>query len=59
MTTRWPGEVRVVKDADRFRRLVMSLTPKGVPAGDYRLRLIVPSPDSAEESRSELAVRVN
>jgi VWFA-related protein len=53
------GGLRVVKDADRFRRLVMSLTPKGVPAGDYRLRLTVPSPDSAEESRSELAVRVN
>jgi VWFA-related protein len=50
---------RVVEDADRFRRLVVSLTPKGVPAGDYRLRLSVPAGPGAEESRSELAVRVN
>jgi hypothetical protein len=49
----------VVEDADRFRRLVVSLTPKGVPAGDYRLRLSVPAGPGAEESRSELAVRVN
>ena len=53
------GPMRVVKDADRFRRLVMSVTPKGVPAGDYRLRLSVPSPDNGEDSRSEVAVRVN
>jgi VWFA-related protein len=53
------GALRVVKDADRFRRLVMSVTPKGVPAGEYRLRLSVPSPDGAEDRRSEMAVRVN
>jgi VWFA-related protein len=53
------GALRVVNDADRFRRLVMSLTPRGVPAGDYRLRLTVPASDGAEDSRSEMAVRVN
>jgi hypothetical protein len=53
------GALRVVKDADRFRRLVMSVTPRGVPAGDYRLRLTVPSSDGAADSRSEMAVRVN
>jgi VWFA-related protein len=52
------GAPRVVKDADRFNRLVLSLTPKGVPAGEYRLRLTVPGTGGAE-SQSEVAVRVN
>jgi len=49
--------LRVVSDLDRFRRLVLTVTPKGVPRGDYRLRLTVASSGSAE-SRSEQAVRV-
>lgn len=50
--------LRVVSDPDRFRRLVLTVTPKGVPRGDYRLRLTLASAGS-EESRSELAVRVD
>jgi len=48
---------RDVNDADRFRRLVVSLTPKGVPAGAYRLRLDLPG-SSGDEGRSELPIRV-
>jgi VWFA-related protein len=50
--------LRVVNDPDRFRRLVLTVTPKAVPRGDYRLRLTLASAGS-EESRSELAVRVD
>ena len=50
---------RVVPDADRFRRIVVSMTPKGVPPGEYRLRLAVLHSSGTEESRSEVAVRVN
>lgn len=50
---------RVVPDADRFRRIVVSMTPKGVPPGEYRLRLALLQPSGTEESRSEVAVRVN
>jgi VWFA-related protein len=49
--------LRVVSDVDRFRRLVLTVTPRGVPRGQYRLRLTVASSGSAE-SRSEQAVRV-
>jgi VWFA-related protein len=45
--------LRVVNDADRFRRLVASVTPRNVAPGDYRLRVI-----AGAESRSEIAVRV-
>jgi hypothetical protein len=50
---------RVVPDADRFRRIVVSMTPKGVPVGEYRLRLALLHSSGTEEGRSELAVRVN
>jgi hypothetical protein len=46
-----------VNDADRFRRLVVNLTLKGVPAGEYRLRLEVPG-GSGDSGRSELPVHV-
>jgi hypothetical protein len=48
-----------VADADRFRRLVVSVTPKGIPAGDYWLRLSIPTAPGTEESRSQFPVRVN
>jgi hypothetical protein len=51
------GNARLVNDADRFRRLVVNLTLKGVPAGDYRLRLEVPG-GSGDSGRSELPVHV-
>ena len=50
---------RFVPDADRFRRIVVSITPKGVPPGEYRLRLALLPASGTEESSSELAVRVN
>jgi VWFA-related protein len=50
--------LRVVSDPDRFRRLVLTVTPRGVLRGDYRLRLTMAS-SGTEESHSELAVRVN
>jgi VWFA-related protein len=50
---------RIVPDADRFRRIVVGMTPKGVPPGEYRLRLALLQPSGTEESHSELAVRVN
>jgi VWFA-related protein len=50
---------RVVMDADRFRRIVVSLTPKGVSPGDYRLRLALLGASGTEEGSSELAVRVD
>jgi hypothetical protein len=50
---------RVVPDADRFRRIVVSITPKGVAPGEYRLRLALLPASGTEESGSELAVRVN
>jgi|KBSSwiStaDraftv2_1062776.scaffolds.fasta_scaffold08883_3 VWFA-related protein len=53
------GAIRSVADADRFRRLVVSVTPKGIPAGDYWLRLSIPTAPGAEESRSQFPVRVN
>jgi VWFA-related protein len=52
------GKSRVVSDADGFRRLVVTVTPKGVPRGDYRLRFTAASPGT-EEIRSELGVRVD
>jgi VWFA-related protein len=53
------GPARVVMDADRFRRLVVSLTPKDVSPGEYRLRLALLHSSGTEESHSELAVRVD
>jgi len=50
---------RVVADADRFRRIVVGITPKGVPPGEYRLRLALIGPAGTEENASEVAVRVN
>ena len=50
---------RVVPDADRFRRIVVRITPKAVPPGQYRLRLALLHPSGTEESHSDLAVRVD
>lgn len=49
---------RLVKDADGFARYVTSLTPKGVPKGDYRLRLSLADAAGGATTQSELAVRV-
>jgi VWFA-related protein len=50
---------RVVPDADRFRRIVVRMTPKGIPPGEYRLRLALLHASLTEVSASELAVRVD
>ena len=52
------ADSRMVADADGFQRFVVSVTPKDIPPGDYRLRLTVASPAS-EGIRSELGVRVD
>jgi VWFA-related protein len=49
---------RLVKDADGFARYVADLKPKGVPKGDYRLRLSLADPSGGAATQSELAVRV-
>jgi VWFA-related protein len=51
------GAARFVKDADQHQRVVVSLTPKGVPAGDYRLRLTVQD-GQGRDVTSETPVRV-
>jgi hypothetical protein len=50
---------RVVMDADRFRRIVVSLTPQGVSPGEYRLRLALLHSSGKEDGSSEVAVRVD
>ena len=53
------GTTRVVADADGFRRVVVSINPKGVPPGQYRLRLALLDPAGTAQSASELALSVN
>ena len=53
------GPTRLVEDADRMQRVVFSVTPKGVPDGDYRLRVTVTPAAGGAAGQSELAVRVD
>jgi VWFA-related protein len=52
------GPPRLVQDADRFQRVVVSLTPRDVPPGDYRLRVTLQDAPQGT-ALSELPVRVN
>jgi VWFA-related protein len=49
---------RAVADADGTTRYVLTLAPKDVPKGRYRLRIAFAGSDSAAAPRSELAVEV-
>ena len=50
------GSPRTVTDADGTTRYVLTLAPKNVPKGPYRLRLAIGK--QGAEARSELRVRV-
>jgi VWFA-related protein len=53
------GTPRIVEDADRMQRIVFNVTPKGVPAGEYRLRVTIGKPGGGGSAQSELSVRVD
>jgi hypothetical protein len=48
---------RVVADADSLRRVVATVTPRGVAPGEYRLRLTVPDV-AGTDVHTEAAVQV-
>jgi VWFA-related protein len=49
---------RSFRDADGFARLVLALTPQGVPAGDYALEISFRDPDTGETTLTSGHARV-
>jgi VWFA-related protein len=49
---------RVVGEPDGFRRFVLKMTPTGVPAGEYTLRVRVKDPLAADAAETAQTIRV-
>jgi hypothetical protein len=49
---------RVVAEPDGFRRFVLKMTPTGVPAGDYTLRVRLKDPLAPEATETAQVVHI-